>query len=510
MEGKAKMKKEAEELSKDIKKLFLIYDHVRTFSKNIDEFNESKIILIRDMKKRDLVEIFNFYKSKIYQKATKLNNKTIYFIDLMNLILSYDFIPHLTEIQLLLIYNLVNAFHKGTSQLDIEKFQKSLNIYLISAVNNYSDYFSILKNIGLIKEDNEDNTDIQFFNLCKAIQLLNTFEFNSNLSAFLLLKDSIPQYRNISFPKLDSKEDEKTYNEKIKDIALLLDVINSSLGMHIENIRYELFKKYINQEDKLKAINQVLSSLNKKTLKSLSKNNLEQNIELQIEDIKFLKNENDKGIETINKLEKEIGNYTISEENLNREVETLNERIQTLSQNLKETSKKLKEEKNKKLNFISQLEENSKNLNKIYDELKNKKKYKDICSYIIDYFICLLNDNEYNIALESTYEKVVDYVLQEIKNAKYEKYNDLLIKKGIYISDLFKLLLSHKFDFNSLVHDCNRKEKEFIKLIKESEGKKISDQFESLFNETPLLRKFCFEKDNGITRNQIQNAILKL
>ena len=68
MEGKTKMKKQAEELSKEIKKLFLIYDHVRTFSKNIDEFNESKIILTRDMKQRDLVEIFNFYKSKIYQK----------------------------------------------------------------------------------------------------------------------------------------------------------------------------------------------------------------------------------------------------------------------------------------------------------------------------------------------------------------------------------------------------------------------------------------------------------
>ena len=52
----------------------------------------------------------------------------------------------------------------------------------------------------------------------------------------------------------------------------------------------------MNQEVKLKAINQISSSLNKGALKSLSEINLEQNIELQIEDNKYLKDENDKGI----------------------------------------------------------------------------------------------------------------------------------------------------------------------------------------------------------------------
>ena len=264
MELKIQTKKDAKELLKEIKNLLLIYDHIRTSNKNIDEFNPSKIVLTKDIKQKDLKDVFNDYKNKPYQNSHKLNNKTVYFLELMKKIFSYSFIPHLTDIQLLITYNLVYAYHKYTSQIDIEKFKKSLNLYLVSTVNNYSDYLSILKYIGSLNEDSEENTDVQFLNLCKVIQLLNKFEFNSSLSSFILLNDSIPQYRKINFPKLDVKEDEKTYDKKIKDIAILLDVINSSLEMHQENIRYEIFKKYINQFDKLNAVNLVLSSLNKK------------------------------------------------------------------------------------------------------------------------------------------------------------------------------------------------------------------------------------------------------
>jgi len=63
---------------------------------------------------------------------------------------------------------------------------------------------------------------------------------------------------------------------------------------------------------------------------------------------------------------------------------------------------------------------------------------------------------------------------------------------------------------NSIVHDGERKEQEFIRLIKDKEGSNMSEQFKSLFNETPLLRQFCFVKENGITRQQIQTAILEL
>ena len=366
MELKIQIKKDANELSKEIKNLFLIYDHIRKYNKNIDEFNPSKIVLTKDIKQKDLIDIFNDYKNKPYQNAHKLNNKTVYFLELIKKIFSYSFIPHITDIQLLITYNLVYAYHKYASQINIEKFKKSLNLYFVSTVNNYSNYLKILKYIGSLKEDSEGNTDKQFLNLCKVIQLLNKFEFNSNLSAFILLNYSIPQYRKINFPKLDVKEDEKTYNKKIKDIGILLDVIDSSLEMHQENIRYEIFKKYINQFDKLNAVNLVLSSLNKKKLHCLSENDLEQNILLEIEDNEYLKNKNDKRIKTLNAIQKEFNT-------IEKEVQTLNEKVKNLSSNLKETSKKLKDEEINTLNLIAKLEENNKVFNKLYDELKNKK-----------------------------------------------------------------------------------------------------------------------------------------
>ena len=480
----------------------LIYDHIRTSNKNIDEFNPSKIVLTKDIKQKDLKDVFNDYKNKPYQNSQKLNNKTVYFLELMKKIFSYSFIPHLTDIQLLIIYNLVYAYHKYTSQIDIEKFKKSLNLYLVSTVNNYSDYLSILKYIGSLNEDSEENTDVQFLNLCKVIQLLNKFEFNSSLSSFILLNDSIPQYKKINFPKLDVEEDEKTYDKKIKHIAILLDVINSSLEMHQENIRYEIFKKYKNQEDKLNAVNLVLSSLNKNKLQSLSENDLEQNIQLQIEDNKYLKNENDKRNKRIDALQKELNTYKDEVQTLNGEVSVLNGKVKTLSQ-------KLNEEKKNTSDLTLQLEEKDKNLVKLHDELQNIK-YRDICSYIIDYFVCLLNDYEYKIAINSTYGSAVNYVLKEIKNTKYYKYNDAINKKGITIEKLFEFLLVHKLDMNSIVHDGERKEQEFIRLIKDKEGSDMSEQFKSLFNETPLLRQFCFVKENGITRQQIKTAILEL
>ena len=502
MELKIQIKKDAKELSKEIKNLLLIYDHIRTSNKNIDEFNPSKIVLTKDIKQKDLKDVFNDYKNKPYQNSHKLNNKTVYFLELMKKIFSYSFIPHLTDIQLLITYNLVYAYHKYTSQIDIEKFKKSLNLYLVSTVNNYSDYLSILKYIGSLNEDSEENTDVQFLNLCKVIQLLNKFEFNSSLSSFILLNDSIPQYKKIDFPKLDVKEDEKTYDKKIKHIAILLDVINSSLEMHQENIRYEIFKKYKNQEDKLNAVNLVLSSLDQKKLQSLSENDLEQNIQLQIEDNKYLKNENDKRNKRIDALQKELNTYIDEVQTLNGEVRVLNGKVKTLSQ-------KLNEEKKNTSDLTLKLEEKDKNLVKLHDELQNIK-YRDVCSYIIDYFVCLLNDYEYNIAINSTYGSAVDYVLKEIKKTKYYKYNDAINKKGITIEKLLDFLLDHKLDMNSIVHDGERKEQEFIRLIKDKKGSDMSEQFKSLFNETPLLRQFCFVKENGITRQQIKTAILEL
>ena len=63
---------------------------------------------------------------------------------------------------------------------------------------------------------------------------------------------------------------------------------------------------------------------------------------------------------------------------------------------------------------------------------------------------------------------------------------------------------------NSIVHDGENKEQKFIRLIQEKEGLNISQQFKSLFNETPLLGQFCFKNENEITKKQIQTTILEI
>lgn len=147
---------------------------------------------------------------------------------------------------------------------------------------------------------------------------MNIYELNSSLSSFLLIKDSIPQYKNIYFPKLDIKDNELVYNEKIKNIAILLEVIKSSLEMPESNIRFNLFKKYINDNNKLKAVNKVLSSLKIKQLKTLNeKEDLMQNVELQIENNKFLESENNNNLQTISNLRKEIKEHEDKNNNLN-------------------------------------------------------------------------------------------------------------------------------------------------------------------------------------------------
>ena len=77
MELKIQTKNDAKELSKEIKNLLLIYDHIRASIKNIDEFNPSKIVLTKDIKQKDLKDVFNDYKNKPYQNSQKLNNKLL-------------------------------------------------------------------------------------------------------------------------------------------------------------------------------------------------------------------------------------------------------------------------------------------------------------------------------------------------------------------------------------------------------------------------------------------------
>lgn len=210
-------------------------------------------------------------------------------------------------------------FHKDTSQ-NIQELKHKFYIFLATVVKEYPYYLSLLENISLLKKENEGNTntDIEFLNYCNIIQNLNIYELNSSLSSFLLLKDSIPQYKNIYFPKLDIKDNESVYNEKIKNIAILLEVIKSSLEMPESNIRFNLFKKYINDNNKLKAVNKVLSSLKIKQLKTLNeKEDLMHYVELQIENNKFLESENNNNLQTISNLRKEIKEHEDKNNNLN-------------------------------------------------------------------------------------------------------------------------------------------------------------------------------------------------
>ena len=157
-------------------------------------------------------------------------------------------------------------------------------------------------------------------------------------------------------------------------------------------------------------MNQVLSALNQKKLFSLNENDLIQNIELHQENSIFLKNENNKGIQTIKELEAEIKKYQLN-------TDILSGNIQTLRSDLRKSNEKLAIEKKKKIQLITQLDNNKKEYDKLYDEMQNVK-YRDICSYIIDYYICILNDEDYDFVMKSNYITAVNYILQEIDNPK--------------------------------------------------------------------------------------------
>lgn len=359
-------KKEVEDTRKKIKLLLLIYDHIRMKNQNIDTFKISSIIYSKQMKVKNIVDAFKEYKSKVYNGPSNINNKTHYFIDLMKAIFAKDFIPNVSEFQLILAYELVNIFHSETSKEDIQKYLHSSKIKLHSYFDNPSYYISILNHIDLIKEKREYDPDRDFLNKCNTIKNLNPTDLRTSIASFLVLKDSIPQYKNIDFPKLEANDKKEIYKEKIRNTAILFDIINSSLLMHESNIRYELFKKYLNQKDKLNFVNQVLLALNKKKLFSLDEDDLIQNIELHQENIIFLQNENNKGIQTIKELETEIKNYQLN-------CDILSGNIQTLSSDLKKSGAKLEKEKKNKMQLLTQLENNIKDYDKLYDKLQNLK-----------------------------------------------------------------------------------------------------------------------------------------
>ena len=64
-----------------------------------------------------------------------------------------------------------------------------------------------------------------------------------SIAYFLILKDSIPQYKKIVFPKLEENDSKEIYSEKIRNIAILFNIINSSLLMHESNLSIQKIYK---------------------------------------------------------------------------------------------------------------------------------------------------------------------------------------------------------------------------------------------------------------------------
>lgn len=504
-----KTTKRNEEIGHQIKKLLLIYNLVMTSAANINEFNTSEISLTEDMKNEHIQNFIKSFQNATYQKPSNVNNITNSFINLISNILSYSYISNVSTAQFLSAYYLVHIFHKDSSEEDIQKNKKSLNITLNIGIADYSDYVKILEMINLLEDEKDNDINTQFQNKCQLIKNLNIFELNANISTFLLEHNEIPQYKNIDFPKLDSNDDKNTFINKIKEIATLLDVINSSLKMNTENIRFELYNKYITQNDKLNAINKVLSSLKKKKLYSLNIDDLSLRMELFKENCAFLKNENIKGNQIIENLQKMTNQYENEVNTLNEKINDLNEKIEVLSKNLKNTNQELSKEKKKNKDLNNNLMKQEQNLEDLFNELQNIK-YRDISNCVIDYFVCILSDEDYEVAMNSEYKDAVKYIIKEINNSNYVNYKNLLTKEGIDIEVLFKVLLKHKREYNTVTHGDYKEEEEFIRLIIDFENDEMGNKFKLLFNKTPLLKKYCFDKRNHITRFEIQEAMLKV
>ena len=167
----------------------------------------------------------------------------------------------------------------------------------------------------------------------------------------------------------------------------------------------------------------------------------------------------------------------------------------------------LNKKKNEDLN--NNLMKQEQNLEDLFNELQNIK-YRDISNYIIDYFVCILSDEEYEVAMNSEYKDAVKYIIKEINNNNYINYKNTLTKEGIDIEILFKVLLKHKKEYNTVTHGGYKEEDEFIRLIIDFENDEMGNKFKLLFNKTPLLKKYCFDERNHITRFEIQEAILEV
>ena len=84
--------------------------------------------------------------------------------------------------------------------------------------------------------------------------------------------------------------------------------------------------------------------------------------------------------------------------------------------------------------------------------------------------------------MNSEYKDAIKYIIKEINNSNYINYKKLLTKEGIDIEALFKVLLTHKKEYNTVTNEGYKEEEEFIRLIIDFENDEMGNKFKLLFN----------------------------
>jgi hypothetical protein len=92
-------------------------------------------------------------------------------------------------------------YHKRVGQDDKKEYMKTFTTYLYCFFNSNIclQYLSILRHIKLLINENINDSDSQFQNKCEMIINLDRYEFNSNLSSFLLKNEAILNIKKLAF-----------------------------------------------------------------------------------------------------------------------------------------------------------------------------------------------------------------------------------------------------------------------------------------------------------------------
>ena len=154
------------------------------------------MVITKEARKASVGKIIETYQKKNYPNFVNNDAKSICFVKLIsNIFLYYSSKPDISFTQLLLAYYLVHFSHKTKNEENKQKFLKSFDITLLSVIEDYSNYYSVLKSIWLITEEKANGNE-EFLNKCSIIRNLIAYELNSNLNSFILKKEiDFPIYK---------------------------------------------------------------------------------------------------------------------------------------------------------------------------------------------------------------------------------------------------------------------------------------------------------------------------